>query len=341
MDSLPNTFRPMLSAGINNPNDFDRLTFGTYVGSPKLDGIRMLIHPDKGAVTRSLKPIRNIKLRSYLERLVEAVPEVAGLDGEITALSPGYVTHPEIFNWTTRSVMSAYGDPRNNPHNMHTYWLFDKFWDPAHPKAYQENYNIRHEAVQRTIAKIQKFEHAFMTDKQIPLPALCTELESVPLYAKGQVELREEYYVDAGYEGLMLRDPDKPYKFGRSALTNTQQHLIKIKRFIDEDAEIIGFEELMHNDNAQTKDEFGLAERSSHKANLRPGNTLGKLVCKAITGRFEGVSFRIGTGFDQATRQKIWDNQQAYLGLKVKFKYQDIGSKDAPRIPVFHGFRED
>jgi len=64
---------------------------------------------------------------------------------------------------------------------------------------------------------------------------------------------------------------------------------------------------------------------------------------------------RVGTGFDFATRQKIWhDNMCRYdggewlpmtdgldYGRKVTFKYQKHGMQDLPRFPVFKGFRED
>src|SRR5690606_28483163 len=43
-----------------------------------------------------------------------------------------------------------------------------------------------------------------------------------------------------GYEGVMLRDPDGPYKFGRSTLR--EGTLLKLKRFEDAEAVVIGFE---------------------------------------------------------------------------------------------------
>ena len=45
--------------------------------------------------------------------------------------------------------------------------------------------------------------------------------------------------LNAGYEGLMLRDPNGIYKFGRSSVK--ENILLKVKEFMDDEAEIIAF----------------------------------------------------------------------------------------------------
>ena len=51
----------------------------------------------------------------------------------------------------------------------------------------------------------------------------------------------------------MLRDPSSLYKQGRHTLKS--QALMKLKKFYDDEAKVIGFEEKMHNNNEQEKDE--------------------------------------------------------------------------------------
>ncbi len=133
----------------------------------------------------------------------------------------------------------------------------------------------------------------------------------------------------------MLRSVDGPYKFGRS--TAREGFLYKIKRFKDAEATVIGFEELQRNGNEATQDAFGLIERSTHKENMVAGATLGAIV---VCGH-NMQKFKIGTGFDAATRLEIWNNQDKYLHRLVKYKYQPHGTKDAPRCPVFLGFRSE
>jgi DNA ligase-1 len=145
----------------------------------------------------------------------------------------------------------------------------------------------------------------------------------------------EQFYLRLGYEGVILRDPESFYKFGRS--TVQEQALLKLKRFDDDEATVVGFEEQMHNDNAKGKDERGYAKRSTKKAGLKGAGTLGALVCESE--RFTDV-FNIGTGFDEATREFIWSHRNDLRGKLVRFKYQRVGTLDAPRCPVFKGWRD-
>lgn len=112
--------------------------------------------------------------------------------------------------------------------------------------------------------------------------------------------------------------------------------MIKLKRFSDAEAEIIGVQELNKNNNVAERDAFGRTERSSHKANLQPMGTLGALLCKTA----EGIEFAIGTGYTAAMRQEYWNDRKNLVGKFAKYKFFDGGNKDAPRFPVFIGFRD-
>lgn len=142
----------------------------------------------------------------------------------------------------------------------------------------------------------------------------------------------EENAIALGYEGVVLRSPDGIYKQGRSTLR--EQYLLKLKRFTDAEATVVGFEMLLHNENEAVLDERGYTKRSTHIANKVAGNTLGALVCLLYNREF-----RIGTGFSQSDRDEIWRNRDQYLGQLVKFKSFPVGVKDLPRHPVFLGWR--
>ena len=137
-----------------------------------------------------------------------------------------------------------------------------------------------------------------------------------------------------GYEGLILRHPSAPYKYGRS--TPNQEWMLKVKPFVDAEALVVGFQELCSNLNKAELDERGYTKRSSHQENQVPQGTLGALLVE-----FEGINFAIGTGFTASERQDIWDNQYKHLSRLCKFKYLKIGMKDAPRHPVFLGWRDE
>lgn len=163
-----------------------------------------------------------------------------------------------------------------------------------------------------------------------------TALSHAQLVDGEHLESYEECCTKHGYEGVMLRAPEGPYKQGRS--TAKEGYLLKLKRFEDAEATIVGFEERMHNANEATKDERGYTKRSSHQENKVGTGTLGALIVRGVTA-FEGIEFNIGTGFDDEQRQDFWANREAMLGETVKFKFFEVGVKDAPRHPVFLGFR--
>jgi DNA ligase-1 len=143
-----------------------------------------------------------------------------------------------------------------------------------------------------------------------------------------------EFLVEQGYEGAMLRDPDSLYKQGRHTLKS--QALMKLKRFFDDEAVIIGFEEKMTNNNAKETNELGYTKRSSKKEGMIPANTLGALIVK-----WKDVEFKIGSGYNDIQRQEIWDNRENLLGKLVTFKYQELTKYGVPRFPVWKCLREE
>lgn len=221
-----------------------------------------------------------------------------GFDGELIAGDP---TSPDCYRRTVSTVMSE-----NVSAEDVRFFVFDRFDTYDSEYLHRQIYIPNAEGVVR-------------------VPQFLIKNEPALLEYEAQV-------VAEGYEGIMVRDPKAPYKFGRS--TTNEGYLLKFKRFRDDEAVVTGFEERMHNNNPLTKDALGYADRSSHKANMVPMNTLGALVVQ-----WNGLEFRIGTGFDDATRVQIWTHRDFYVGKVAKFKYLPVGVKDLPRHPVFLGWR--
>jgi len=146
----------------------------------------------------------------------------------------------------------------------------------------------------------------------------------------------EKKCLEEGFEGVMIRSPDGPYKFGRS--TEREGYLLKLKRFQQDEAKILELIEQLENTNTAEKDAFGRTDRSSCKAGMVPKNTLGAIKVQDIKS---GVIFNIGSGFDDATREEFWKHKEKYLGKIITYKHQPTGSKDAPRFPVFKGIRDE
>lgn len=222
-------------------------------------------------------------------------------DGELIVGDP---TSKTVYHDTYSGVMSSDGEPNVR------FFAFDHIEEP------DADYETRYEKLVESDVVVVLCQHM-----------VCN---------RDEIHALEERYLEEGYEGVMLRKargPNSKYKFGRATARSCT--LLKCKRFTDSEAMIIGFEELMKNGNEATTDALGHTVRSSHQENLIPMGTLGALVCRTP----EGVEFRIGTGFDQKTRQYIWNNKEYLDRQMVRFKSFKIGEKDAPRFPVYLGFR--
>jgi len=136
-----------------------------------------------------------------------------------------------------------------------------------------------------------------------------------------------ESCLELGYEGVMIRQPNSKYKFGRS--TVKEGILLKIKKFFDDEAELLEIIEAQHNLNEQDYDELGYSKRSSCKENLVPAGTAGSLVVK-----WNDKTFRVGfgPGFTDLVKQELWDNRDELIGELVKFSYQELSKDGIPRF---------
>lgn len=266
------------------------------LATPKIDGIRCRTYrSDVDHLVHTWTNSNKPIVNNHVRWTIERLCP-PWLDSELTTGTN--------FQSTTSGLMSQGGRPEFRM------WVFGWGWD---------NRNITYADVVPVLENMK-------------LPPFCTKLLPKWLDNLDDLLAYEQWCLANEAEGVMVRQPDSPYKYGRSTLK--EQYLVAIKRFEDAEATVIGFEEQMHNENEPTADAHGLTERSSCKANLVPAGTLGSLVVS-----YEGTTFRIGTGFDSAQRSEIWSNRLRYLGSTVKFKYQQHGTKDKPRIPVFLGFR--
>ena len=135
-------------------------------------------------------------------------------------------------------------------------------------------------------------------------------------------------------EGFCFRLPNSPYKQGYSTLN--EQYLVKLARFIYEEAIIVGFEEQFCNANPEQRNALGKMKRSSSQANLYGKNTLGALWVTA-----NGITFKVASGFTDALRKHVWLNQSKYTGMQITYKHKPHGKLNKPRSPVFVGFRKE
>jgi len=249
------------------------------------------------ALTRSFKPVSNRFTREWIEA---NLPD--GLDGEL--LVPGV-----SFSETAGHIGRHEGEPDFRFH------VFDYV---SHGT--DEQYTQRMDALSR-----------------LALPARVVSVLPKRIGNVAELEAFEQKCIDEGYEGVMVRTPDSPYKCGRS--TEREGWLLKIKRFEDAEAIVLDTYEGLTNNNPAEKDAFGRTKRSSSMENKVGRGELGGFVVRHVN---TGVEFRLGYnhvlgGIDRVV---LWEQRHTLPGKLVKFLHQPSGAKEAPRFPKFIGFRE-
>lgn len=259
--------------------------------SGKLDGIGAIVHEGE-LLSRNMIDIPNrhtYKALSYTA--------LDGLHGELTLRADKH-----NFNKNTSAFMSINGEPD------FVFNVFDDFTQPDKPA------DVRKSMCKIRVEQLAKLGYPVEFCEQHVCRTLAEVYEHYSVYRAN------------GYEGLIISLPSGKYKFGRSTLK--QALSLKLKPCDDAEAEVIGYNELMHNDDAGN---------SQMQANMRAGGVLGALVCKLPNG----VQFNIGSGFTYAQRFDLWRRREELIGKMVTFKYMHLfAATGVPRGPVFKGFRD-
>ena len=249
------------------------------IATPKYDGIRCVVQ-DGQAMSYQGKRIPNMYIRTQIEKYCKE-----GWDGEIV------VDAKDGFGDVQSAVMSFDGEPRFR------FMLLDVM---PRPNGKDAGYNERR-----------------LPEIRILLPSFVLRAPVVVIRNYDALVKYENHIVIRGFEGIVLRNPNSLYKFGRAT---TRQHCWKYKRFSDAEAVVVGFEEMVSNEG-------------------KPKGTLGTIIGK----RKDGGEVRVGggKGMTAKMRQEIWNIRKAYMGKRFTYYFQKSGGKDGgkPRFGQFKCWR--
>lgn len=249
------------------------------------------------ALSRNLKPFRN----AFVQTKLAGLPN--GLDGELIVGRPN---EGLVLNRTQSGIMSTDGE------SEFTYFLFDNF------------------------AMRQGFNHRYASLSEIRSP----HIEVVPhlvVHNSEEFYNTQKIYLNAGYEGIMLRDFHGEYKFGRSTLN--ERGLLKFKEFTDGEGIVYDLLEGEHNLNDPTTDNLGHTKRSQHSAGKIGSKRVGTLL---ITDLVTQAKLVVSPGrMTQDMRIYYWSHPDQLLGRTVKYKCFGYGQKDSPRFPTFQAIRDE
>jgi DNA ligase-1 len=289
------------------------------IAQPKIDGVRGLNLT--GVLTgRSLKSHKNLHATRVFSH-----PHFKGFDGEMAA---GLWTDQDLCRKTTGALNSIKGEPSLAWH------VFDYVTEVTVSLPYKDRYKHLAARVAELHAQCQGLQLHL-----VPAHYVTTMDQLIALDTK---------WLDDGFEGTCIRDPDGMYKEGRS--TVKEGGLLRIKRFMEEDAEVLEVHEGQANGNEAKTNELGRTERSTHQENMTPNGMVGTLTCRLLKDVFDPQSkaLLLATGqivtvsagsMDHKDRRHYLENPDEIVLKTIKFRFFPKGAKDRPRFPTFVSIR--
>ena len=133
-------------------------------------------------------------------------------------------------------------------------------------------------------------------------------VENVSVKDENEIHERQAQFVEEGYEGAMVRNLKGAYAIGKRSA-----NLQKVKTFLDDEFEIVGFTE-------GTGGETGCVI----------------WVCKIQSG----AEFSVRPRGTREEKQKLFQNGNDYIGKMLTVRYQELTDDGIPRFPVGISIRD-
>jgi DNA ligase-1 len=125
---------------------------------------------------------------------------------------------------------------------------------------------------------------------------------------KSDLPIVHKQYMDAGYEGTMIREPSSVYEIGKRS-----NYLLKLKDFKTDEYKVIGMRECT-------------------------GKDVGTPIWVCVTEN--GQEFTVRPEGTQEKRREMFKNGNKYIDKMLTVKYQNLTDLGVPRFPVGIAFRD-
>lgn len=285
---------------------------------PKLDGVRalfMVIPSDDGEVTticfsRNGKQFDNFghieeQIRDNWTKLVRAC---AGVD-QVRSLTEGFVLDGEVIGNTFQELMRQARRKSDVQADDSVFNIFDII-PLADFRRGHWNAQLR-----KRIALLDNMRPVIHNMPNVELlPHIMVDLDTAA--GKDQLERYAKDNVNAGFEGIMIKELEAPYLCKRST------DWMKWKPIYDYDLTVVGVEE-------------GTGKNVGR---------LGALVCEGSDdGKY--ITVNVGSGFSDADRDNYWTNSNTIIGQTAVVIADAITQNQdgsySLRFPRFKCFRDD
>lgn len=289
-----NKFKPMLLS--NDDYKLEDLDYTNMIISPKMDGVRAEVTSD-GLYNRSLKKIRNVKLQEYFKEVWSMLPEDTIIEAEIYLHGMNVSDISGICNSKDKDIPEGF-----------TLYVFD---------IHVNNYPMKKE---ERMLSVDSIIYQFISSPKIVV------IDTVDV--TDEIDAREQYefYLSQGYEGAVMFDTTKDYKYGRVTI---KEHIgYKMKPHKELDLKIIDVEERMENTNESLTNELGRAYKRNTVGNKQATGIAATFICK-----YKETTTKVTITGDESFRREIWNNRNKYIGKIAVVKSMDYGEKDKLRHP--------
>lgn len=270
---------PMLAQKFDEQGE--KILFPCYV-QPKLDGVRAIFDPFRGGFFSK----KNTRFTSipYLEEIVASLELPFPVDGEAYNHERYKKNFEELTGFLRRKDPVSYEECEIQFH------IFDVITDGTYEHRLRIIEGIKEKVEQLGLSKYIKFVPTY----------ICNE---------GEVEKYHNLFTseDYDYEGLMLRNKKGLYEQDKRSFD-----LQKYKKFIDDEADIIGVEE-------------------------GTGTQKG---CAIFVLKNEKGIFHANLKASREYRQELYKNESLWRGKKATYKYQNVTKYGLPRFPSMISIRD-
>lgn len=281
---------------------------------PKLDGVRVLmtvIPSDDGDVT-VLSLSRNGKLFENFGHIEDQIRDnftKIVRYGNPNALASGFVLDGEVIGNTFQELMRQARRKENVQATDSVFNIFDivplQDFRRGHWNAQLEKRIKILENIRGIVGNMPNVEL---------LPHIMVDLDTAA--GKDQLNRYAKDQVNAGFEGIMIKDVTAPYECKRNTFW------MKWKPTITVDLTVVGLEE----------------------GTGRNEGRLGALVCEGEDdGKF--ISVNVGSGYSDEDRDSYWQNSKAIIGRTAEILCDVITQNQdgtySLRFPRFIRFRDD